>query len=72
MATPTESQNPIILGQGGLHVPNGYTLAGFTIGALHLATMATLHFRALHKTIKKKNIRYDLVLVATCLNVNPS
>ena len=32
-------------------VPNCHTLAGFIIGgALHLATMATLQLRALHKT----------------------
>ena len=34
----------------GLVVPNGHTRAGFTIGALMLMTMATLHLRALHKT----------------------
>ena len=31
-------------------VPNGHTLAGFAIGAIHLATTATLQLRALHKT----------------------
>ena len=31
-------------------VPNGHTLAGFAVGALRLATMATLNLRAVHKT----------------------
>ena len=31
-------------------VPNSPTLEGFDIGALCLATMATLHLRSLHKT----------------------
>ena len=31
-------------------VPNGHTLAVFTIAALRLVTIATLHMRALHKT----------------------
>ena len=30
-------------------VLNGHTLAGFVIGALCLATMATFHLKALHK-----------------------
>ena len=29
---------------------NGHTLAGFAVGALRLATMATLNLRAVHKT----------------------
>jgi hypothetical protein len=42
MATLTKSRNSTILGQGvpastGV-VPNGHTLAGFPIGALHLAS----------------------------------
>ena len=70
MAIPTKSQN--VLGQG-------HTLAGFAIGALRLATMATLHLRALHKINicsciailiscqprVKKNIYYNLVWVVT-------
>ena len=31
-------------------MPNGHILAGFTIGTLRLATIATLHLRARHKT----------------------
>ena len=48
MATPTKFQNPTVLGLG---VPaSTHTLAGFAICALHLATIATLHLRAVHKT----------------------
>ena len=31
-------------------LPNGHNKAGFAFVSLRLATMATLHFRALHKT----------------------
>ena len=36
--------------QGIRIVPNCHNLAGFAIGTLHLAAMATLHLKALHKT----------------------
>ena len=40
--TPTKSRYSTIFGLGICLVPNGYTPAGFTIGALRLETMATL------------------------------
>ena len=46
---PNRETQPLWV-QGIWLVPNGHTLAGFTISAFHLATMATLHLRALHKT----------------------
>ena len=49
MATPNKSRNPFWV-KGFRLVPNGHTLAGFAIGALHLATMAIVQLRALHKT----------------------
>ena len=36
--------------QGIQLAPNGYTLAGFAIGTLHLPITAALHLRALYKT----------------------
>jgi hypothetical protein len=46
MPTLTKSQNLTILGSGYLApVPNGHTLAGFSIGALCLATMTTLYLK---------------------------
>ena len=58
---------------------NGHTLAGFAIGTLRLASMATLQLRARHKTKNlfpkndfyflaiqaKKDIYYNLVFIAT-------
>ena len=69
--------------QGIRIVPNGHILVGFAIGALRLATMATLHLRALHKTKTcsserifisyqhrlKRPIYYKLVFMAALLNV---
>ena len=62
---------------------NGHTLAGFAIGTLRLASMATLQLRARHKTKNlfpkndfyflaiqaKKDIYYNFVLMANLLNV---
>ena len=64
-------------------VPNVHTLVGFAIGALGLATMTTLHLRALHKTKTcslegifiscqprlKKTIYYNCIILVTLLNV---
>ena len=68
--------------QGIWLVSHGHTLADFAIGDLHLATIATLHLRVLHRIKKKilktdfyflltwaqKNIYYDLVSMATLLD----
>ena len=40
-------------------VPNSHTLAGFAFGALQLATMATLHLRALSTDTKPKLVSPD-------------
>ena len=45
---PNWETQPLMI-QGIQIVPNGQNLAGFAIGALRLATMATLHLRALQK-----------------------
>ena len=37
-------------------MPNGYTLAGFAIGTLRLAKMATLHLRELPMATKPKHV----------------
>ena len=50
MTTPTKLWTPIVLGLGVRLVPNSYTLAGFAIGTLHLATIAILHLGPLHTT----------------------
>ena len=39
---PSKSQKPTILGHGVQVVLNGYNLAGFPVGALCSATIATL------------------------------
>ena len=64
--------------------PNGHPLAGFAIGVLLLATMATLNLRVLHKTYSpieiltscqprlKVNIAFDnhgvSILLSECFN----
>ena len=54
MAAPIKLQNSTASGREFRLVPNGHTLAGFAIGAICLATTATLQSRlqllALHKT----------------------
>jgi hypothetical protein len=60
---PNRETQPLWV-QGIWLVPNGHTLAGFTIGAFHLATMATLHLRALRKT-KNLFLQKDFYLLPT-------
>ena len=50
MAAPIKLQNSTASGREFRLVPNGHTLAGFAIGAICLATTATLQLLALHKT----------------------
>ena len=47
-------------------VPNSHTLAGFAFGALQLATMATLHLRALHKI---KNLSLEGIFISCQLRL---
>jgi hypothetical protein len=42
-------------------MPNGHTIAGFAIGTLHLATMATLQLRARNKT---KNCSQEMIFIS--------
>ena len=50
-------------------VPNGHTIAGFAIGAIRLATMATLQLRALHKT-KSMFLHSDFNFLSTYAQEN--